>query len=64
MQFKLEYTLRRTFDVPDNATDEEYDALKKTVIDSLTLAGGELKVTLVEKPAPVPPKYEINKDCD
>ena len=35
MQFKLTYTVSRTFEIPDGASDEEYDAMKETVITGI-----------------------------
>lgn len=74
-KFKVTYTATREFEVPDNATDEEYDELKAICIKllkeicliSLTkelVKPDEIKVELVTRPDEPKPKYEINKDCD
>ncbi len=66
MECELTYTVKRRFEVPENATNEEYDAMRDSVIAGLTVGGnaGEVSVVKIETPAKEPPKYEINKDCD
>lgn len=73
MQFKLTYTvtktITRTFEIPDGASDEEYDAMKETVIAGITgnpdthAIEGTVKVERIDTPAKEQPKYEINKDA-
>ncbi len=64
MEFKLTYTVTKIFEVPENATDEEYDALKETVIAGI--AGpekGNIKVERIDTPAKQPEPYKINRDA-
>ena len=69
MQFKLSYTVTKTFEIPDGASDEEYDAMKETVIAGITgnpdthAIEGSVKVERIGTPAKEQPKYEINKDA-
>lgn len=68
MEFKLTYTITKTFEVPDNATDEEYDAVKDTVIDalfagSLAPESGVIKVKRIDTPPKEPEPYQINRDA-
>ncbi len=65
-KFRLNYTVTREFAIPDTATDEEYDALKATVIDELKLDTtiGNVKVDLIDAPDEIKQKYIINRDCD
>lgn len=64
-KFEITYTMKKTFTVPDAATDEEYDAVKKTVVDAVIADGGtDLKTELVDAPDEIKQKYIINKDCD
>lgn len=66
MKFKIGITYTREFEVPENATDEEYDELK--AIAMLGMRNIDItkytKVEKIEAPAKPQPKYEINKDCD
>lgn len=67
MKFELTYTVKRQFEIPENATDEEYDAMKETVIAGIAGANsdnGNVKVVRIDTPAEQPPKYEMNKECD
>ena len=67
MKFELTYTVKRQFEVPESATDEEYDALKETVIAGIAganSANGNIKVIRIDTPAEPQPPYEISKDCD
>ena len=68
MEFEVQYTVKRRFEVPENATDEEYDALRDTVIDGIAGSSknidGTVKAKRIDTPAKEPPKYDINKDCD
>lgn len=66
-KFKITYTVTREFEVPDNATDEQYDEMKAICIIGLTnelVKPDAVKVELVTCPDEPKPKYEINKDCD
>lgn len=63
-KFEITYTLKKTFTVPNTATDEEYDEVKNTVVDEIKAAGGtDIKVKLVDAPDEIKQKYIINKDC-
>lgn len=63
-KFEIKYTLKKTFTVPNTATDEEYDAVKNTVVDEIKAEGGtNIKVKLVDAPDEIKQKYIINKDC-
>lgn len=69
MQFKLTYTVSRTFEIPDGASDEEYDAMKETVITGIVgdrsnnVVEGTVKVERLDTPPAQPPKYETNMDA-
>ena len=73
MQFKLTYTVNktitRTFEIPDGASDEEYDAMKETVIAGITgnpdisAVEGTVKVERLDTPPVQPPKYDTNPDA-
>ena len=69
MQFKLTYTVSRTFEIPDGASDEEYDAMKETVITGIVgdrsnnAVEGTVKVERLDPPPVQPPKYETNMDA-
>ena len=64
-KFEITYTMKKTFTVPDAATDEEYDAVKKTVVDAVIADGGtDLKTELVDALDEIKQKYIYNKDCD
>jgi len=69
MQFKLTYTVSRTFEIPDGASDEEYDAMKETVITGIVgdrsnnVVEGTVKVERLDTPPVQPPKYETNMDA-
>ena len=64
-KFEITYTMKKTFTVPDTATDEEYDAVKKTVVDAVVAdSGTNLKTELVDAPDEIKQKYIYNKDCD
>ena len=68
-KFRVRYIAVREFEVPDNATDEEYDAMKATVIAGM-VGSGEVEegrticVELVDAPDEIKQKYIYNKDCD
>ena len=66
-KFKITYTTTREFEVPDNATDEQYDEMKAICLLGLAkehVKPDEVKVELIEAPDEPKPQYEINKDCD
>ena len=66
-KFKITYTTTREFEVPDNATDEQYDEMKAICLLGLTkepVKPDAVKVELIEAPDEPKPEYEINKDCD
>lgn len=70
MQFKLTYTVSRTFEIPDGASDEEYDAMKETVITGIVgnssnnAVEGTVKVKRIDTPAAKQPEpYQINRDA-
>jgi hypothetical protein len=63
-KFEITYTMKKTFTIPDTATDEEYDAARDTVVDGIKADGGtDIGVKLVEAPEEVMQKYVINKEC-
>ena len=67
MKFQLTYTAVREFEIPENATDEEYDAMKEVIMASIEAAKvtpDNVKVVRLDTPAEPLPEYEINKDCD
>lgn len=67
MKFRVTYTAVREFEIPENATDEEYDTMKGIIvaaIDSTTVTPNDVKVERLDVPAEPQPKYEINKECD
>lgn len=64
-KFEITYTMKKTFTIPDTATDEEYDAARDTVVEGIKADGGtDIGVKLVNAPDEVMQKYVINKDCD
>ena len=63
-KFEITYTMKKTFTIPDTATDEEYDAARDTVVDGIKADGGtDIGVTLVDAPEEIKAKYIINKEC-
>ena len=69
MKFEIavNYSTKRTFEIPEGATDEEYDAMKEIIIASIQaepLSAADIKVTRLDVPAEPLPEYKINKDCD
>lgn len=66
MKFKINITYAREFEVPENATDEEYDEAKAIAMLGLQNVDVRkfIKVERIDTPAEPLPKYEINKDCD
>lgn len=69
MQFELTYAVRRTFEIPDGATDEEYDAMKASVITGIVCnpelhaVEGTVTVRKLNTPPKEQPKYETNPDA-
>lgn len=64
-KFRLTYTVTREFTVPDTATDEEYDAMKETVIEGLgtDMDADAVKVELIDAPDEIKEKYIPNMEC-
>jgi hypothetical protein len=63
-KFEITYKMKKTFTLRDDATDEEYDAARDTVVEGIKADGGtEIGVKLVEAPDEVMQKYVINKEC-
>lgn len=63
-KFEITYTMKKTFTIPDTATDEDYDAARDTMVGVIKTDGGTgIKVQLVEAPEEVMQKYVINKEC-
>lgn len=64
-KFRLTYTVTREFTVPDTATDEEYDAMKETVMEGLgtDMDADAVKVKLIDAPDEIKEKYIINREC-
>jgi len=55
------------FEIPENATDEEYDAMKTIIMASVGTAEvtpDNVKLERIDVQAEEPHKYEINKECD
>lgn len=67
MKFKVTYTAVREFEIPEGATDEEYDAMKEVIlagIQDTKIEPDNVKVERIDVPAEPAPEYKINKDCD
>ena len=63
-KLEITYTMKKTFTLRDDATDEEYDAARDTVVEGIKADGGtDIGVKLVEAPDEVMQKYVINKEC-
>jgi hypothetical protein len=63
-KFEITYTMKKTFTIPDTATDEEYDAARDTVVDVIKADGGtDIDVKLVDAPEEIKAKYITNKEC-
>lgn len=63
-KFEITYTMKKTFTIPDTATDEEYDAARDTVVEGIKTDGGtDITVQLVDAPEEIKAKYIINKEC-
>lgn len=64
-KFEITYTMKKTFTIPDTATDEEYDATRDTLVGVIKTDGGtNIDIKLVDAPEEIKAKYIINKDCD
>ena len=67
MKFEVTYTTKRVFEIPEGATDEEYDAMKEVIVASIEgapVVAENVKVVRLDVPAEPQPAYEVNKDCD
>ena len=67
MKFKVTYTTVREFEIPEGATDEDYDAMKEVIlagIQGTKIEPDNVKVERIDVPAEPAPEYKINKDCD
>lgn len=63
-KFEITYTMKKSFIIPDTATDEEYDAARDTVVEGIKADGGtDIGVQLVDAPEEIKAKYIINKEC-
>jgi hypothetical protein len=63
-KFEITYTMKKTFTIPDTATDEEYDAARDTVVDVIKADGGtDIDVKLVDAPEEIKAEYITNKEC-
>lgn len=63
-KFEITYTMKKTFTIPDTATDEEYDAARDTVVDGIKADGGtDIGVKLIDAPDEIKQKYIVNKEC-
>lgn len=63
-KFEITYTMKKTFTIPDTATDEEYDAARDMVVEGIKADGGtDVTVQLVDAPEEIKQKYIINKEC-
>lgn len=65
-KFKVTMVATKEFEIPDNATDEEYDEMKAIVVAGFQAnpCEGEIKVELIDAPDEIKAKYIYNKDCD
>ena len=62
-KFKITYTATREFEVPDNATDEQYDELKAIALMGMNLKDikpENIKVELIDAPDEIKAKYIDN----
>ena len=66
MTKKFKVTIEKEFEVPANATDQEYDDLKAVVLAGVKQDDDKtkVKVELIDGPDEVKQKYIYNKDCD
>lgn len=63
-KFEITYTMKKTFTIPDTATDEEYDAARDTLVGVIKTDGGtDIDIKLVDAPEEIKQKYIINKEC-
>jgi len=65
MTKKFKVTIEKEFEVPANATDQEYDDMKAVVLAGIKDdENTKVKVELIDGPDEVKEKYIYNKDCD
>ena len=66
MTKKFKVTIEKEFEVPANATDQEYDDMKAVVLAGVKQDDDKtkVKIELVDGPDEVKQKYIYNKDCD
>lgn len=66
MTKKFKVTIEKEFEVPANATDQEYDDMKAVVLAGVKQDDDKtkVKVELIDGPDEVKQKYIYNKDCD
>jgi hypothetical protein len=66
-KFLITVPLKREFEVPDNATDEEYDSLKEVALAGMManpdIDRDDAKVELIDAPDAIKQKYIINPDA-
>ena len=66
-KFLITVPIKREFEVPDNATDEEYDALKEVALAGMMvnpdLDRDDIKVELIDAPDEIKQRYIINPDA-
>ena len=63
-KFEITYTMKKTFTIPDTATDEDYDAARDTLVGVIKADGGtDIDIKLVDAPEEIKAKYIINKEC-
>lgn len=63
-KFEITYKMKKTFTLRDDATDEEYDAARDTVVEGIKADGGtDIGVKLIDAPDEIKAKYIINKEC-
>ena len=59
-KFEITYTMKKTFTIPDTATDEEYDAARDMVVEGIKTDGGtDISVQLVDAPEEIKQKYNL-----
>lgn len=66
MTKKFKVTIEKEFEVPANATDQEYDDMKAVVLAGVKQDDDKtkVKIELIDGPDEVKQKYIYNKDCD
>ena len=66
-KFLITVPIKREFEVPDNATDEEYDSLKEVALAAMMvnpdLDRDDIKVKLITAPDEIKQRYIINPDA-